>query len=290
MAESSIHSSESMADSDAPGPQHDPQARETMRVGRMRESTMASEHIIKVYDQELDQLNNTIARMGGLAEQQLADAIQAAVKRDAELAQHTVDADARVDALEQEVENQVVRLLALRQPMARDLRNIVAALKISSDLERIADYATNVAKRTRALIMSPVVQPLFAIPRMGALAQTLIKDVLDAYAERNTAKAMQVWRRDEELDEMYAGFFRELLTYMMEDPRNITPCTHLLFIAKNIERVGDHATNIAETVHFLVEGGPFLETRPKGDTSSFAVVSPATDKSTVKNEGKHNNQ
>ena len=246
---------------------------------------MASDHIVRVYDQELDQLNNAIAQMGGLAEIQIANAIEAVIKRDPALGARTVDADARIDELEHEVQNQVVRLLALRQPMARDLRNIVAALKISSDLERIADYAANVAKRTQALVQSPVVNPIFAIPRMGALAQELIKDVLDAYTERDINKALQVWRRDEELDEMYAGLFRELLTYMMEDPRNITPCTHLLFIAKNIERIGDHATNIAETVHFLVEGGPFLEGRPKGDTSSFTVVAPSAEKKSGKSEG-----
>jgi len=246
---------------------------------------MASDHIVRVYDQELDQLNNAIAQMGGLAEIQIANAIEAVIKRDPALGARTVDADARVDELEHEVQNQVVRLLALRQPMARDLRNIVAALKISSDLERIADYAANVAKRTQALVQSPVVNPIFAIPRMGTLAQSLIKDVLDAYTERDINKALQVWRRDEELDEMYAGLFRELLTYMMEDPRNITPCTHLLFIAKNIERIGDHATNIAETVHFLVEGGPFLEGRPKGDTSSFTVVAPSAEKKSGKSEG-----
>ena len=246
---------------------------------------MASDHIVRVYDQELDQLNNAIAQMGGLAEIQIANAIEAVIKRDPALGARTVDADARIDELEHEVQNQVVRLLALRQPMARDLRNIVAALKISSDLERIADYAANVAKRTQALVQSPVVNPIFAIPRMGALAQALIKDVLDAYTERDINKALQVWRRDEELDEMYAGLFRELLTYMMEDPRNITPCTHLLFIAKNIERIGDHATNIAETVHFLVEGGPFLEGRPKGDTSSFTVVAPSAEKKSGKSEG-----
>ncbi|HLI10121.1 MAG TPA: phosphate signaling complex protein PhoU [Alphaproteobacteria bacterium] len=235
---------------------------------------MASEHVIKAYDRELDQLNSSIAQMGGLAEAQLANAIQAAVARDAELGAETVAADAKIDALEQEVQNQVVRLLALRQPMARDLRNIVAALKVSSDIERIADYAANVAKRATALTLVPAVQPLFTIPRMGSLAQALIKNVLDAYIERDVEKARQVWEHDAELDEAYAGFFRELLTYMMEDPRNITPCTHLLFIAKNIERIGDHATNIAETVHFLVEGTPFRENRPKGDTSSFTVVTP----------------
>ncbi|MFI4988358.1 MAG: phosphate signaling complex protein PhoU [Alphaproteobacteria bacterium] len=247
---------------------------------------MAAEHIVKAYDQELDQLNNTIAQMGGLAEIQLANAIAAVVQRDSELAVETVEADTRIDALEHEVQDQVVRLLALRQPMARDLRNIVAALKISSDLERIGDYATNVAKRAIVLSQTQAVRPAYAVPRMGAIAQTLIKDVLDAFAERNTEKALKVWRSDEELDDMYSGLFRELLTYMMEDPRNITPSTHLLFIAKNIERIGDHATNIAETVHFLVEGGPFREHRPKGDNSSFTVVSPGAQRSAERNEGK----
>jgi phosphate transport system protein len=267
---------------EVPAPPSDPSASAQSGFGpkdATRESRMPSEHIVKVYDEELDQLNNTIAQMGGLAEIQVENAILAVAKRDAELGARTVGADRRIDELEQEVENQVVRLLALRQPMARDLRNIVAALKISSDLERIADYAANVAKRVQALIMSPSVQPVFAIPRMGALAQQLIKDVLDAFTERDTDKALSVWRRDEELDDMYAALFRELLTYMMEDPRNITPCTHLLFIAKNIERIGDHATNIAETVHFLVDGSPFLEDRPKGDTTSFTVISPAPKRS-----------
>jgi len=250
---------------------------------------MAADHIVKAYDQELDQLNNTIAQMGGLAEIQLANAIEAVVERDPELASETVEADTRVDALEHEVQDQVVRLLALRQPMARDLRNIVAALKISSDLERIGDYATNVAKRSIVLSQIQPIKPAYAIPRMGALAQSLIKNVLDAFIERNTEKALEVWRSDEELDEMYSGLFRELLTYMMEDPRNITPSTHLLFIAKNIERIGDHATNIAETVHFLVEGGPFRGARPKGDSSSFAVVSPAPNRKTARSEGESHN-
>ncbi len=250
---------------------------------------MAAEHIIKAYDQELDQLNNTIAQMGGLAEIQLANAIEAVVERDTELASATVEADARIDALEHQVQDQVVRLLALRQPMARDLRNIVAALKISSDLERIGDYATNVAKRSIVLSQTQAVKPAYAIPRMGAFAQSLIKNVLDAFIERNTEKALEVWRSDEELDEMYSSLFRELLTYMMEDPRNITPSTHLLFIAKNIERIGDHATNIAETVHFLVEGGPFRGPRPKGDSSSFAVVSPTPNRKTARSEGESHN-
>jgi len=170
-------------------------------------------------------------------------------------------------------------MLALRQPMAKDLRAIVAALRISADLERIADYAKNVAKRTLALNQVPAIRLAASIPRMGRLVQQIIKEVLDAYVERDADKARAAWSRDEEVDGMYNSLFRELLTYMMEDPRNITPCTHILFIAKNIERMGDHATNIAETIYFVVHGVPLTETRPKGDTTSFTVVSP-TDRTT----------
>jgi phosphate transport system protein len=235
---------------------------------------MASEHIIKPYDEELRRLSGAITEMGGLAESQLAAAIDAVIKRDSDLAADVVETDARVDQLEHEVGQLVVRLLALRQPMARDLRDILAALKIASDLERICDYAANVAKRSIALNQTPPVRPVYALPRMARLAQALTKDVLDAYVARDADKALIVWARDEELDEMYSGLFRELLTYMMEDARNITASTHLLFMAKNIERIGDHATNIAETVYFLVHGTPLNQARPKGDRSSSAVVRP----------------
>jgi phosphate transport system protein len=235
---------------------------------------MPSEHIIKSYDEELRKLQNTLITMGGLAEAQLASAIQAVVRRDSELGAEVVEGDVRVDELEKEVEALVVRLLALRQPMARDLREIISALKIGSDLERICDYAANVAKRSIALNQAPVAKPAFALPRMGKLAQLLIKNVLDAYVQRDAEKAMQVWLGDEELDELYTSLFRELLTYMMEDPRSITAGTHLLFMAKNIERIGDHATNIAETIYFLINGTPLKETRPKRDRSSSTVVLP----------------
>jgi len=233
---------------------------------------MPSDHIIKSYDEELTRLQNTLIAMGGLAEAQLASAIQAVVKRDSELAAEVVEGDVRVDQLEKEVEALVVRLLALRQPMARDLREIISALKIGADLERICDYSANVAKRSIALNQAPVVKPAFALPRMARLAQLLIKDVLDAYVHRDAEKAMRVWLGDEELDELYTSLFRELLTYMMEDPRSITAGTHLLFMAKNIERIGDHATNIAETIYFLINGTPLKETRPKRDRSSSSVV------------------
>jgi phosphate transport system protein len=235
---------------------------------------MVAEHIVKSYDEELQRLNRMIVEMGGLAESQLAEATEAVQERDSDLAARVIEDDAKVDQLERDLDNLAVRLLALRQPMARDLREIVVALKIASDLERIADYAANVAKRSIALSQSPPIQPTHALPRMARLALLLIKDVIDAYVERDADKALDVWNRDEELDEMYASLFREFLTYMMEDPRNIGACTHLLFMAKNIERIGDHATNIAENLYYLVHGTPLTQARPKGDNSSLQVVAP----------------
>jgi phosphate transport system protein len=235
---------------------------------------MAAEHIIKSYDEELNQLNNMIVEMGGLAESQLAAAIDAVVERDSDLAARVIEGDQKVDQLERDMDNLAIRLLALRQPMARDLREIVAALKIGSDLERICDYAANVAKRSIALAQSPPIQPVHALPRMSALALRLVRDVIDAYVKRDADKALAVWVGDEELDEMYANLFRVFLTYMMEDPRNIGSCTHVLFMAKNIERIGDHATNIAEKVYYLVHGTPLTQVRPKGDKSSLEVVAP----------------
>ena len=235
---------------------------------------MATEHTVKSYDDELKNLNKVIAQMGGLAEAQLQSAIEALVRRDGDLAAQVVQSDARIDDLEHQVTQMTVRMLALRQPMAQDLREVVTALKISSDIERIGDYAANVAKRAIALSHTPPMQPANGIPRMARLVQQIIKDVLDAYIEHDADKALDVWQRDEEVDGMYTSLFRELLTYMMEDPRNISPCTHLLFIAKNIERIGDHATNIAEIVHFLVLGRPIEALRPKGDMTAFSLVEP----------------
>ena len=231
---------------------------------------MVAEHIIKSYDQELQRLDNTIAEMGGMAESQLAAAIDAVAKRDSDLATEVIENDAKVDELEHEVEGLVVRLLALRQPMARDLRQIVAALKTATDLERICDHAANVAKRSIVLNQTAPVKPVYALPRMGTLCQGMVKDMLDAYVERDADKALAVWLRDEELDEMYTSLFRELLTYMIEDARNITSCTHLLFMAKNLERIGDHTTNIAETLYFLVHGKPLAQIRPKRDRTILA--------------------
>ncbi len=235
---------------------------------------MAQEHIVRSFDEQLESLKRTIVQMGGMAESQLEAAIQSVVRRDATLAGKVVRLDERLDAYEHDIDASAVRTLALRQPMAADLRAIIAALKIAADLERVGDLAANVAKRAIALSQMPAVRPVGGIPRMGRLVQEIIKEVLDAYTEADLEKALNAWHRDEEADELYTSLFRETLTYMMEDPRNISPCTHILFIAKNIERIGDHATNIAETTHFLITGEPITRARPKGDTSSFAVVAP----------------
>ena len=233
---------------------------------------MSTDHIVKSYDQELETLRGAIVQMGGIAESQLQSAIQCVMKRDSQLAGQIVQGDERLDDYEMQIDADVIRMLALRQPMASDLREIVSALKIAADLERMGDYAANVAKRAIALSQVPAVKPVAGIPRMGRMVLEIIKDVLDAYTERDLDKALAAWHRDEEVDDLYTSLFRETLTYMMEDPRNITPCTHLLFTAKNIERIGDHATNIAETIHFLIEGRPITDARPKGDSTSFAVV------------------
>lgn len=223
----------------------------------------SSGHIVKSYDEELQQLNNTIIEMAGLTEAQLNSAITALVNRDSELAYRIIDDDDRIDELNYEIDTQAMQLLALRQPMALDPRNVVAALKISADLERIADYATNMARRTIPLIETDTVGPIHVIPRMGRLVTAMMKDVIDAYIAHDADKAHEIWSADAEVDEMYVSLFRELLTYMMEDARRITPCTHVLFIAKNIERMGDHVTNICETIHFLVHGDRYEKDRPR---------------------------
>lgn len=233
---------------------------------------MQNEHIVKSFDEELTRLTDLVSRMGGLAETQLSEAIEALAKRDSARAQQVIDNDADIDALEVEIDEAAVTLLALRQPMAGDLRQIITAMKIAPDLERIGDYAKNVARRTIAINQIPPVKPLFTIPRMGRMVRTMINDVLDAFATGDADKARAVWASDREVDDIYDSMFRELLTYMMEDSRNISACTHLLFIAKNIERMGDLATNIAERVVFRVEGINIEEDRPKTDRASVTVV------------------
>jgi len=234
---------------------------------------MEHDHIVTSFDEDLGRLDSVIAEMGGLAERQLADAVKALCRRDVELAQKVIDTDKRIDDLEEEIDNFTIRVLALRQPMADDLRAVVVALKMASNLERIGDYAKNIAKRTLTLSsMDPVGNATSTIQRMAHQVQSMIQNVLDAYGAHDIAKADDVRIRDEEVDLMHTSLFRELLTYMLEDPRDITACTHLLFVAKNIERIGDHVTSIAENVHFLVSGEMPTDERPKSDLSSETVV------------------
>ncbi len=231
-----------------------------------------TDHIVKSYDEELNRMTGVIAQMGGLVEQQISASVAALVRRDTERAAEIVAIDRRIDMLEDEVEQLALRLLALRHPVAFDLRQVTTALKIASDLERMGDYAANVAKRTITLSKLEPIRPSFQIPRIAELVQGMVKDVLDAFVDRDVEKALSVWRRDEDVDAIYNSLFRELHTYMMEDPRHITPCTHMLFIAKNLERIGDHATNVAEQVNFLVRGKTVEEERPKGDMTAFSAV------------------
>ena len=227
-----------------------------------------SEHIIKSYDSELARLTGEIVRMGELSVTQLEAAIDVVERRDERAAKRVVANDDALDQLEQEISHDVVRLLALRAPMAGDLRNVFAALRIASDIERIGDYAANVAKRSIPLSMVAPVTPTKGLGYLAKLAAAEVREVLIAYRDQDAERAYQVWKSDAELDEAYTGLFRQLLTYMMEDPRNITPSTHLLFMAKNIERIGDHATNIAESVWFQVHGEPLAKERTKRDFTS----------------------
>jgi phosphate transport system protein len=232
------------------------------------------EHLVKSYEQELKRLSGMLTEMGGMVENQVALAAEAIVTRDGDAAARVVEEDPKVDAVEREVEQFVIRLLALRQPMAGDLRQIVAALKITGDLERIGDYAANVAKRSIVLDQFMLPYSLTGLAQMARLVQDHLKLIIDAVGDNDTEKAMEVWRSDQMVDDLYNAIFRELVTYMMEDPRNITPCTHLLFIAKNLERIGDHATNIAETIYYAVLGEALPQSRPKGDMSAYAVIRP----------------
>jgi phosphate transport system protein len=233
-----------------------------------------TDHIVRSYEEELARLDKKIAHMGGLAEQLLGQSFDALDRRDPTHAEAVVAADRPIDELQREIEEDVITMIARRQPMADDLRHVVAALRITGDLERIGDLAKNIAKRTLAIAREPYPKPLMSgLRHMTERALSQLKDVLDAYAERNSELALTVWREDEQIDAMYNSVFRELLTYMMEDPRNIAFCTHLLFGAKNIERIGDHTTNIAEVVYYLVHGVPIGDDRPKGDRTSSTLVS-----------------
>jgi phosphate transport system protein len=235
---------------------------------------MMNEHTAKAFDADLQELLRQVAEMGGLAERLIADSVSALTRRDVELAKRVVANDAAVDTLQHDIEEKAVLTIARRQPMAIDLRDVVGALRVSNDLERIGDLAKNIAKRVAALSGDFHPQKLIrGVEHMSTLVLVQIKRVLDAYAGRDLDAAMSVWKGDEEIDAMCTSLFRELLTYMMEDPRNITFCIHLMFCAKNIERMGDHATNIAETVYYMVEGQTITDQRPKGDdTTAFASM------------------
>jgi phosphate transport system protein len=242
---------------------------------------MQSDHIVSRFDEELATLAVRIAQMGGLAEQSLTNAITALRTRDHELAEQVIINDQKIDAMETEVEDLAIQLIARRQPMASDLREVMAANKICSDLERIGDLAKNVAKRVG--IIREEYQPpkiILGIEHLSDIALQQLKDVLDAYTRRDVEAAKGVWHRDRNLDAIYTSIFRELLTYMMEDPRSITLCTHLLFAAKNIERIGDHATNIAETICYLVTGDQLEGDRIKVDEMSDIQPVDSASKST----------
>jgi phosphate transport system protein len=224
------------------------------------------EHTLRAYDEELEALTAELSRMGGLAEVEVNDAIRAIGRRDVALAQAVIGRDARLDEIEVDIERRAIRLIALRQPVADDLRRTLAALKISMNLERCGDLAKNIAKRALVIAESDPITPLTrSIERMGELVASRLKDVLDAFAARDIDRARAVWQRDNEVDEHYDSIFRELLTYMMGDPRTIASCAHLLFVAKNLERIGDHATNIAEIIQYEITGEQTTDPRPKLD-------------------------
>jgi phosphate transport system protein len=231
------------------------------------------DHIVKAYDQDIQSLKTMLAEMGGLAEEQLHNAIIALTKRDVALADSVISRDEQLDQLERQIEEKAILTIAKRQPMALDLREIMVAIRVAGDIERIGDLAKNTAKRTHA-ITEPLPRRLSpGLTRMGQMAQAQLKNILDAYTHSDDVKALSVWRADEDLDALYNSIFRELLTYMMEDPRNISLCTHLLFGAKNLERIGDHTTNIAENTYYLVHGKNIGEDRPKKDVTAMMTTS-----------------
>jgi phosphate transport system protein len=236
--------------------------------------THPPERIMRRYDEELTRLGSMLTEMGHIVEARVGLAAEAMENGDAAAAMRVVELDPEVDKLEREVEQFVIRLLALRQPVADDLRKVVAALKITGDLERIGDYAANVAKRNILLAEYALPFGLTAMANMAKMVQQNLKTVIDAVGQGDAALAEEVWRSDRSVDELYTSIFRELITYMMEDARNITPCAHLLFIARNLERIGDHATNVAETVYYAATGENLPDARPKGETTAFSVVRP----------------
>ena len=230
-------------------------------------------HIVRAYDEDLKFLSGRVAAMGGLAERMIETSIAALVHGDVPMAQKVIADDAQLDAAQREIDDRALAVIARRQPLADDLREIIGSIRISSDLERIGDLGKNIAKRTVAVASARQPVKLFrGLQSLAELASTQLKDVLDVYASREVGRLGAVRDRDYEIDAVYTSLFRELLTYMMEDPRNITACTHLLFCAKNIERMGDHATNIAETIYYVATAEQLPAERPKHDRSHDVKV------------------
>ncbi len=232
-----------------------------------------ADHIVASFDEDLKELAHKISEAGGLAERSVERSVRALVTIDTAEARKVIEDDAQIDNLQRDIEEKAITTIARRQPVAHDLREIVAAINIANDLERVGDLAKNTAKRVIAI--GPQFQPqqfVHGVEHLAELAMEQLKNVLDSYVARDLDQALVVWRRDDEIDVLYTSLFRELLTYMMEDPRNISFCTHLLFCAKNIERIGDHATNIAEIIHYLITGVALTDERPKQDTSSLTSV------------------
>ena len=224
-----------------------------------------SDHTVRAYDAELDFIDRKIAEMGGVAEKMLGDAMEALQRLDVELARSVVQSDPHLDALQREIEDMAVLTIARRQPMAIDLRQLVGAIHIAGDLERTGDLAKNIAKRAVKVVNDArLPRAMVGLKHMAELAALQLKEVLDAYAQRDAERALAVWKRDAEVDALEDSVFRDLLTFMMEDPRNISFCAHLLFCSKNLERIGDHATNIAEKIHYMKTGGALPLQRPKG--------------------------
>lgn len=227
-------------------------------------------HIVSAVDDDLSQIETLLLEMGGLVEAQIADGVQALITGDVEAGQRVRRQDRQVDAFESKIDELAIRFIGMRQPMAVDLRRVVTALKITSSLERMGDYAKNMGKRVEVLAEADTIGgSLKAIERMSELVREMVRDVLDAFIARDTAMAYEIRDRDEQVDQLHNSMFREMLTYMMEQPQNITPCMHLMFIAKNVERMGDHATGIAEQIIYLVDGALPDDDRKKGDQTAF---------------------
>lgn len=231
------------------------------------------EHTVSAYDDDLKSIARMVTEIGGLAERAVGDAVQALTRLDIDLAQRVILGDKELDRLQREIEDKAILVIARRQPMASDLREIVGAMRIANDIERVGDLAKNIAKRVVAINgVFPHKRLITGVEHLCEIALQQLKKVLDAYASQDDQAANAVRQRDDEIDALYTSLFRELLTYMMEDPRNLTFCIHLLFCAKNIERIGDHATNIAESVHYVVTGRSYEDERPKADASIASTI------------------